>query len=181
MSPTAATMAVTTVPARTRTTSGTRANGATRWRSRFARAGVTALLLALGVGSHPTERHARAPEKTASKISAETLLLTLYHRISEDRVLATKPQQVLVKGNCFAVAVPLAPVQFAELKRARNRRIGEFGLNFRNAWKLTQKLGSSLADCGRQLRLVIRKIKKWRRRHEFLSLEQHGRARREQS
>jgi len=81
-------MAVITVPEPTRTTSGTRSAGNARWKSRIARAGLAAILLALGLGSHAAERPAEARANPERKVSAKTLLLRLYHRISEDRVLA---------------------------------------------------------------------------------------------
>ena len=57
-------------------------------RIRLARAGLAALLLALGVGRRSQGERPRRATKARTHISAATLLLTLCHRISEDRVMA---------------------------------------------------------------------------------------------
>lgn len=75
-------MAATTHPASTRATS--HAGVA----SRAARVGVAAALLAVGAGRHRTEVNAQAQPVAPARITAKTLVLTLYRRISEDRVLA---------------------------------------------------------------------------------------------
>lgn len=75
-------MAAITQPASTRATS--HAGVA----ARAARAGVAAALLAIGAGGHRTKVNAQAQPVAPVRVTPKILILTLYHRISEDRVLA---------------------------------------------------------------------------------------------
>ncbi|HEX3431412.1 MAG TPA: YihY/virulence factor BrkB family protein [Rhizomicrobium sp.] len=90
-------MAVITAPARTRTTEHSPAG------PRLARAGLAALLLALGVGRPSRHTGQRRSAKAAARLTAKVLLLTLYHRISEDRVMA------IAAGVTFYALLALFP------------------------------------------------------------------------
>src|SRR3954468_17502783 len=75
-----------------------------------------------------------------------------------------------------------AQVELAAREGVRIGRVGQTGLRLRlrDAGKLSQELGASLADQLRQFLLVVGKVEERAGRLEFLPLKQHGRARREQ-
>ncbi len=77
-----------TLRASTATDYQSRARAAADWKPRLASAGLAALLLAIGVKPHKATLVAPAVEPAPKRLTAKQLVLSLYRRISDDRVVA---------------------------------------------------------------------------------------------